>query len=295
MDGVKGNIEAVDDILAHYGGLDLKYRAEGQTFVTTFLKHYGVKGMHWGIRKEEETSRSKTPGVDPLIVSTATYYGAVIAAYSVFHLVDSGKFHALTNKQPLKVNKKLAAPNMSVDSLHKSVVKPINPDFGKMGTKMNCRRCTFAYELRRRGIDVKATKSLAATGQGTKSLIKAANKSSISPHIKTNIYGEHPISKKNFYDMTARKKSDEIFNSLNNMPNRSRGELCVVWKFGGAHSLAWENVNKKSVIFDTQSGKIMDLKAMEKLAENMGDASYTRLDNLDLNIDFLGRWVQNVE
>ena len=30
---------------------------------------------------------------------------------------------------------------------------------------MNCRRCTFAYELSRRGYDVQATKTLIGTGQ----------------------------------------------------------------------------------------------------------------------------------
>lgn len=267
--------------------LIVKYRSEeGQKFVIEFLEHSGVKGMRWGIRNEE-----KGPGLDPVI----TTYATVFAAAQVFRLIDSGKLHTLSNK-PLRVDPKLSRKNMSVDTLHKTVVKPINPDFGKAGTKMNCRRCTFAYELRRRGLDVKATRTLAATGQGSKGLVKAVkskSKDSISPHIKRNSWGENSIGDKGFYKKNGKEKSDEIFKALNKMPNRSRGELCVGWIFGGGHSLAWERINKKAVVFDTQSGKIWDEKTMQEHAKIMAEASYTRLDNVDLNMGFLGRWVQN--
>lgn len=41
-----------------------------------------------------------------------------------------------------------------------------HPEYGNsLGSFMNCRRCTFAYELSRRGYDVQATKTLIGTGQ----------------------------------------------------------------------------------------------------------------------------------
>src|SRR4029077_17292919 len=67
----------------------------------------------------------------------------------------------------------------------KEVVAPINPGYGDLGTKMNCRRATFAYEMRRRGYDVKATKSVKGTGQMPLSLLKATDPES---HIKTGRY-----------------------------------------------------------------------------------------------------------
>ena len=44
---------------------------------------------------------------------------------------------------------------------------------GKFGTKLNCRRCTFAYELSRRGYDVKATRTMKGTGQTYLGVAKA--------------------------------------------------------------------------------------------------------------------------
>ncbi len=45
------------------------------------------------------------------------------------------------------------------NEVFEKVVKEVNPDFGDIGTKMNCRRATFAYEMRRRGYDVQATRT----------------------------------------------------------------------------------------------------------------------------------------
>ena len=37
----------------------------------------------------------------------------------------------------------LLSRKMSPDSIMKEVVAPINPGYGSVGTKMNCRRCYF--------------------------------------------------------------------------------------------------------------------------------------------------------
>lgn len=279
-----------------------------RTVVNDILEHHGTKGMRWGHRKNEQSSKSsKTPGMSPDQQLFAVQSGvvlAILAAHGAYRLKDSGKIHQFSSRNiPLKTNKTLSRKNMSIDSLHSTVVKQINPEFGKPGTKMNCRRCTFAYEMRRRGYDVKATKSTLATGQSGKGLIKAINPkdSPISREHKTisrtSAFGEVRIGDKSFQSMNGQEKSDVIFKHLNSMPHGSRGELVVGWTFGAAHSLAWENIKGKSVIFDTQSGQTYG--ASSAMAHTIGpiihEASSTRLDNVKLNTKFLGRWVQNVD
>jgi hypothetical protein len=63
---------------------------------------------------------------------------------------------------------------------------------------------------------------------------------------------------------------------------------------GGGHSVAWEIIGGKPHIFDTQSGEVFkDVASFSKFSENVVEAGFTRLDNLDLNDDFLQRWVQS--
>lgn len=281
------------------------------------LIHYGVLGMHWGHRSGRYASASKgihsrrgqissklhkrsNPGVDPI----TTTYLTIGAAFTAYHFVDSGKIHQFRTKNtPYKTNTALARKDMSVDSLRKTVVKPINPEFGKYGTKMNCRRCTLAYEMRRRGYDVRATRTSMATGQTTVGLIKAITPKGASiaarhqAAIKQDKWGVTKIGDKDFHKKSVQEKSDVIFEKLSSTPHGARGELAMGWTFGGGHSVAWENVKGSPVVFDTQSGKTYataNSLARAPFSKHMHEAAMTRLDNVKINDQFLKRWVTNV-
>lgn len=257
------------------------------------------------------------------IVIGAAVAGAVLAAYGGYKYVDSGAF------QQTKVNllekrsgekfswKKLESLThlKGEDDIFNGAVKQINPGYGDRGTKMNCRRCTFAYEMRRRGYDVNATKSISATGQtatgvvnamtpGSKlptgrlgimsRLIKEGPEGSLNTVIQ-NPWGVDKIGDDHSFSLhSASEKSSMIFRSLSQHPEGARGELGVGWTFGGGHSMAWEIIGGKPVIFDGQSGdKYGTAAAFEKFAANVTAAGHTRLDNVTLNDEFLKRWVQN--
>lgn len=83
MDGVKENIQAVDDILAHYG----------------------VKGMRWGIRKEEETSGRKISQIKPTFIKLNKQTQVKINEHSKL-LVD--KFESIDHKLTPEQKKKIA-------------------------------------------------------------------------------------------------------------------------------------------------------------------------------------------
>lgn len=272
------------------------------------LEHYGIKGMHWGIRKERETSGREPKageglvGIDPVSAAIGAFYiGIFLAGVAVTvrdirrQVTDSGKKYQKQNanvawKKKPELSKK--APPMTVDTLHTNVVKQINPNYPKPGTKMNCRRATFAYEMRRRGYDVQATPSHFATGQDSRGLQRAT----MSPAIKhESIWGQKEVApERTFMRETPQRRSELIFESLNKYPDGARGELGVGWQFGGGHSMAFEKVNGKAVVFDTQTAKIYrDPASFSDFAKVTHAAAHTRTDNAKLDEQYLRRWMVN--
>lgn len=267
------------------------------------LEHHGVKGMKWGVRKDEQTGGKGKAGVDPITAALGAAYVATFLATTYVTLRniqrakhDSGeKFQKENASVAWKKKPGLAkkAPPMTVNLLQRQVVKQVNPGFPKAGTKMNCRRCTFSYEMRRRGLDVRATPSHFATGQDLKGL-NTATMGGSKKHYES-AWGEKLVSPRNeFSRQTGERKSELVFKALGNYPNGARGELAMGWSFGGGHSMAFEVVNRKPVIFDTQNGVTYpNPKSFAKYAPIVAEAAHTRTDNVKLDEDFLRRWAVN--
>lgn len=355
-----------------------------QTFASPqeALAHHGVKGMKWGVRKDEPTGgneqraakyqanadraqseinkiqalpkprlkltqRSRDNRVAELSQFRDTQQknaddirggrkltdtqrkaliglgvaGGILAAYGTYKYVDSGQFQARKQgKEEYKRNEALKNFK-NADDIFGGVVQPVNPGFGGYGTKMNCRRCTFAYEMRRRGYDVQATKSNAGTGQTVGGMLNALtpgakNKTGrygmifqamregekeggLLESMKKGAWGDKTIGKSTdsaWSKLAPSQKSEAIFNSLRNEPNGSRGELGVGWTMGGGHSMAWEIIGGQPHIFDAQSGSHYSTPdSFKKFSAVITDAGYTRLDNRKLNDEFLRRWLQNAD
>lgn len=278
------------------------------------------------VKQGKLTSRQKK------LLKGAATTAALLAAYGGYRALQSGDLNRaiykgkafLLNKEiPFNVNKNLAAKNMSISEIDKLVMRPINPSYGvHPGSSMNCRRCTFAYELRRRGYDVSATRTTNAFGQnifGSRNAltpnqdtlptsplgialeeIRAQRKGLTETPLRnfsatiTSIekqLGANPIIKGSTSHM-----STSIFDALKTQPNGARGELSVIFGHGGAHSVAWEIVNGSPVVFDTQSGKIFrDASRMrsDTTYNTIKNAAFTRLDDVELNMDFLMKWVKD--
>lgn len=238
----------------------------------------------------------------------------ILAAYGTYSSLQSGNARRLVEKgksfvtrrgdTPWKVNPKLADPNMDVDGIMNNVVKHVNPDFGKMGTKTNCRRATYAYEMRRRGYDVAATRTTNARGQDTSGFVNVLNPgiNLIPPGragIATRLISEHGKAHQPFTDALENPYGKhfllpkDIKSSLAKQPVGARGELSVKWRAGGGHSMAWENVKGKLMVFDNQTGKKYSLDDLDLFTPHIDEGGFTRLDNLPLNNDFLRRWVKS--
>jgi hypothetical protein len=281
----------------------------------------------------------------------AAAVGTIVAAYATYKTADIGEFNRLAIKGKDWVNQvekhswnkdpKLATKDLTADAIKLLVVDKINPGYGEIGTKMNCRRATLAYEMRRRGNDVKATRSVGGTGQTSggmlrattkeklnipttiptmlgrmasetadealgkkprdvrlidlvKDLDKAGNRNAISLGKKVYDIDKVTNEKSPFPRFTSEGNSESIFKALSSQPDGARGELGVTWKMGSGHSMAWEVVKGKPVIFDAQSGKMFKSDSdFAEIGATVKEAGFTRLDNIDLNDEYLMRWLKN--
>lgn len=227
----------------------------------------------------------KTTLTSPVFAAGAAVTVLDTGAYRVPGVLAKNALKGGFNKDP-----SLAKVNMSVADIQKKVIPGVNKDYPGLGTTNNCLRCTYAYEMRRRGFDVAATKTIFASGQtnvgarvvGT--TLKGATKIKPSKKVgkvKTFFLGNAPTS-------------SDVMNALAKQPNGSRGDLQMRWGFLGGHSVAYEIIGGKPHVFDTQSGKTYSSAAqLNKLTGAATGLSFNRLDNKNLNQLALPAWVKD--
>lgn len=276
------------------------------------------------LKNAERAHQGKLTSRQRKILIGAAVVAVPLAAYGAYTMTQSGETRRLITKgadfvkskfNPTdpgwKLDRSLANSNMNVEDISKKVVSAINPGYGDVGTKVNCRRATFAYEMRRRGYDVAATKTTDGRGQGPVGMFNAlfSKQKDIVPENPFSI-GAKVASETNkdskpfteFIESFEPGKAGEInpdtpggfWSELRKQPEHARGELGMFWGGGGGHSMAWEIVDGKPVIFDTQSGHIYKtVEEFDEIGKHAASIGITRLDNKPLNTNFLLRWVKN--
>lgn len=286
------------------------------------ILHYGVKGMKWGVRKDNSSNHAKSGS--PTIVGAAAL-STLFLAGKMTVAVQSGQVRSLSRRgraifssksaTDFKRNERLARKDLSSDEIYQAVVKPINPGYGERGTKSNCRRATFAYEMRRRGYDVKATRTSTAEGGTAAGLLNAMspgeklrNTTIVSTYRQRDKELRSKVNPKPLSDLMSTMdagarsgisspNADNVFKALDKEPNGSRGELNVQFKGAGSHSIVYERIKGRTVLFDTQNGMTFKTPSdyrTKGYGDHLEKAGYTRLDNQSLNHDFLLRWVTDV-
>jgi hypothetical protein len=299
-----------------------------------YIQHFGVKGMRWGVRNDDDESSGSdssgekkprfTPRQKKAIIAGAAIAGTLLVAYGGYRLSQGGQLNAASlrakealgkQKGPWKKNDLLADKNLSADQIQNLVNKQANPGYGKPGTKLNCRRATFAYEMRRRGFDVSATRTrIDDGGQNFTGVYNALNSEgrvvgSSKRALRRELAREArrgSSSLSDAYDaLEGRGRSSVqpidgshvsgIFRGLLGQPNGARGEVSMNWTSGGRHSMAWEIIGGRPHVFDPQTGEhfasARDLR--RSIGESIGEASFLRLDDAPMNTDFLQRWLRN--
>ena len=288
-------------------------------------KKYQAKGM----TAEEAEKRSERRIRNQ---KRAVIVGASIAAvYLGYKLVDSGVASSYIDKGRARLkgismdeflggsrlNNKKSNKFYSSKEILDNVVSDINPSYlSSPGTTNNCLRCSYAYELSRRGYDVQARRTLRGSGQSPLAAYNSFRDKKIrgTPFSYSSSAGYMLSGNKEFkYRLgeiaktqitipkeldTISKKSvaygENIFKTLAKEPTGARGELSVYWPEGmGGHSLAWEIVKGKPVVFDCQRRQMYESgRELGDSLKHISGAVYQRLDDKELDLGFLSRWVK---
>lgn len=236
----------------------------------TYLIHYGVPGQRWGVRQyqfedgtwTEEGKRRRRIGDDNSgfsDVKTGKKFGSYKSGSS-----DSGDFVKSIKKD--------------VDTINGGSE---GHEFG-FNRQENCAFCTMAYELRRRGLDVRAQESIQGVATGLSSEEGAYGRvipnfskvsSSARKFSETSYNGMHHSEYKSMVD-TLLKDGD------------SRGFISCQWKDGmGGHIFNYEVNNGKLYFIDAQNGTInnADTKEYNNVFQNAFNIETLRSDNLKIN------------
>lgn len=132
---------------------------------------------------------------------------------------------------------------------------------------INCAYCSAAYDLRRRGFDVEADDyhNNADIDSSINSIFEIY---SWWTHKNTvPFYSNKELKQKRFDElypgyrfMSASDYScSDIEAELISQGNNARGQISLMWTFGGAHSLIYEVLNGKVILRDCQHSKIRHL------------------------------------
>lgn len=146
-----------------------------------------------------------------------------------------------------------------------------NPNYNKgIEYQINCQRCVYAYELRRRGYDVEA---LPHTMKQNDPMM---NRISMWGHGFIGQQWEDNLGKRN------KEVEQSIVSKMQQWGDGARAIVYVAWKQGGAHVFNIENHKGKVAAFDAQKG--IELKLNDSISKAKPSATMiSRVDNLKPN------------
>ena len=199
---------------------------------------------------------------------------------------------------PLKIDKKTGLPLFINPPSDKEILKGVNPGnvalFGEKrnfkiftGGDTNCQVCTAAYDIRKRGFDVKA-----------KPFKNGFSTNELYSQLYTNYNFNKPkvLNFKKGHSMFNDSTSDDMMKQINYAcfwyPNGARGNITNKWigLTNSGHSMIWEKQHGKIIFKDAQTNQVYkNFKDVLRLSK--GSISITRTDDLKINTDAVKKYM----
>lgn len=264
------------------------------------LRHHGVEGMRWGIRRYQNKDGTLTAagkrrrfGYRDISASKNVYSKTPRKSRTkedremireIQKWDDNERKHVFRGKQFVHnakimsfklgrafddVDSKRGLPLIKKDETKEQTLQKVNPSKGShlASSGNNCCLCTIAYDMRRRGYDVIA-------------------KQHAPINLLYDISAEDVSWMYGFPKETKTHSAKGLERALSKEPEGSRGAAFCSWgKGSGGHVVAYEIEKWKPVLYDCQSGdrysKITDL------FDNVRDTSFIRLDDKEPNYNYV--------
>ena len=270
------------------------------------IKHYGVKGMKWGVRKKDDPAgrdnghsakplskkrskqvemvgnfKSKSTMLLRIVANALTMdlAGVAIDGYSMNKSLKGERAENATTRMlesTLDMRQKTKPTSISQD------VKVSNPKFNGLanGYSNNCSNVTMTYELRRRGYDVTA-----------KPLFGGRPSNEID-----KMFGNPKVtSMKPSYERGNKvKPADQVRASIGKQPEGARGAIRVRYEGAGmGHIFNWEMTKTGVKFIDAQdSGRKRD-RPLNNTGAKLSNVEWFRTDNANINMKLVGNSVKN--
>lgn len=284
------------------------------------LEHHGIKGMQWGVKhgppypldddvakrvrkkdtdesskrkkksKEDTSSKKKihlTSNQKKLIIAGTAAVATGLVVYGAYKL---GALDKLKNASKYgSIIDPITGLKRKTETMSREKdLSLVNPGFPKKGTTLNCTHCVTAYELRRRGYDVQATKT------------KTTENFSIFGDYFKQYATETLISKRNEGESESAfrlRAIQALEKELRSYGSGARGvigahQINMVTGYTG-HVFSWEVVGDTVRFLDAQRG-VVDAKSYFEGDMFIPDRfDYARLDDLSLKIGDFTTIVKN--
>lgn len=252
-------------------------------------------------KPKKDSDRKSALGFAAIMALNIVTLNPVGLAVNTKRLIDYGRAKAngaleKTRTKKLEIDKKTGLRLKDKECSPEEDMKHINPEYKNFdaNTKNNCMLCTTAYELRRRGYDVRA--GLTTTGYESKEALKWFPKGKIeTAYAAPNPKDKKAIIKENLkinFGAGGKEKYQKLSQLLFKYGNGARGNLMLLFAGGGGHSVVWENSGGKLVIRDCQSNKVYSSPAqIKRILSQTISAQAMRTDNIDFDLETIKRYL----
>lgn len=255
------------------------------------LKHYGVKGMRWGIRKDyEPTGRKGSKQSELRLTNAVDKVKRTDNGDSVIHINDKSDYDLrkkmfdkygdliisdyASESEALYKLKTLPRYNMRLSQNQQATAT--NHDAPNYDRTINCFECTMAYEMRRRGYNVQANEN---HGGYT---FEALHAFDVKDSFKLK------VSDPEGSYLSNKTKAEEAYRRLEEQclsyGDGARGMMGIYYAepYDGGHALSWVVENGKFKILDNQDGARTEEDIYDNFLYCDSNIDVYRLDNADV-------------